>query len=49
MLKGLVRKIKTMKNKMEKNTNLSTIESKKQTKQQEQRQNHGYGGCFDGC
>ena len=33
MLKGLVRKIKTMKNKMEKNTNLSTIESKKQTKE----------------
>ena len=34
---------------MAKNTNLSTIESKKQTKQiRRQRQNHGYGECFDG-
>ena len=38
-----------MNNKIAKNTNLSTIESKKQTKQQEQRQNHGYGEYFDGC
>ena len=36
---------------MAKNTNLSTIESKKnkQSKQEEQRQNHGYGERFDGC
>ena len=43
------RKIKTMNIKITRNTCLSTIESKKQSKQ-EQRQNHGYregqmGGC----
>ena len=39
-----------MNNKMAINTYLSTIESKKQTKQtSEQRQNHGYGKHFDGC
>ena len=32
MLKGLKKKMKTIINKMAKNTNLSTIESKKQTK-----------------
>ena len=32
------------------NTNLSTIESKKQTRQtRRQRQNHGYEEHFDGC
>ena len=32
------------------NTYLSTIESKKQTKQtEEQKQNHGYREGFDGC
>ena len=42
--------IKTMGNKMAINTYLSTIESKKQTKQtKEQKQNHGYRECFDGC
>ena len=42
--------IKTMNSKMAKNTNLSTIESKnKLSKQEELRQNHGYGECFDGC
>ena len=30
------------------NTYLSTIESKKQTKQEEQRQNHGFREHFDG-
>ena len=30
------------------NTYLSTIESKL-SKQEEQRQNHGYRECFDGC
>ena len=49
MLKGLKKKIKTMNNKMAKNTNLSTVESKKQIKQEEQRQIHGYRECFDGC
>ena len=34
---------------MAKNTNLSTVESKKQIKQEEQRQNHGYREHFDGC
>ena len=39
-----------MNNKMAINTYLSTTESKKQTKQQEeQRQNLGYGESFDGC
>ena len=44
MLKGLIeeKKIKTMNNKMAKNTYLSTIESEKLSKQEEQRQNHGY-------
>ena len=42
--------IKTMNSKMAKNTNLSTIESKnKLSKQEELRQNHGYGECFYGC
>ena len=53
MLKDLFKKKKTtkiMKNKMAINTYISTIESKKQTnKQEEQRQNHGYRECFDGC
>ena len=31
------------------NTYLSTNESKKQSKQEEQTQNHGYGERFDGC
>ena len=37
-----------MNSKMAKNTNLSTIESKKNKlrKQEEQRQNHGYRECF---
>ena len=34
---------------MAKNTYLWTIESKKQTKQTEQRQNHGYEECFHSC
>ena len=34
--------IKTMNNKMAKTTNLSIIKSKKLSKQEEQRQNHGY-------
>ena len=40
-----------MKNKMVKNTNLSTTESKKNklSKQEEERQNHGYRKRFDGC
>ena len=38
-----------MNNKMANNTNLSTTESKKLRKQEEQRQNHGYRECFDGC
>ena len=39
-----------MNNKMAKDTNLSTIGSKnKLNKQEEQRQNHGYRECFDGC
>ena len=52
MLRDLFRKkkIKTMNNKMSKNTNISTIEYKKQTKQtREQRQNHGYREHLDGC
>ena len=36
-------------NKMAKNTYLSTIESKKLSKQEKQRQNHGYREHFDGC
>ena len=44
------KKVKTMNSKMAKHTYLSTIESKKQTKQtEEQRQNHGDGERFDGC
>ena len=38
--------------KMAINSQLSTIENKKKkqlSKQEEQRQNHGYGECFDGC
>ena len=43
-------KIKTTNNKMSKNTNISTIEYKKQTKQtRKTEQNHEYGECFDGC
>ena len=39
-----------MNNKMAVNTYLSTIESKnKLSKQEEQRQNHGYREHFDGC
>ena len=38
-----------MNNKIAKNTYLSTIESKNLSKQEEQRQNHGYEECFDGC
>ena len=34
---------------MAKNTYLSTIKSKKLSKQEEQRQNHGYAERFDGC
>ena len=37
-----------MNNKMAINTYLSTITSK-QTKQAEQKQNHRYRECFDGC
>ena len=48
MLKGLKKKVKTMNNNWQKNTNLSTIESKKLSKQEEQRQNHGQGESFDG-
>ena len=51
MLKGLKKKkIKNM-NKMAINTYLSTIESTKNklSKQEEQRQNPGYGERFDGC
>ena len=44
------KKIKTENNKMEINTYLSTIESKKKNlSKQELRQNHGYKECFDGC
>ena len=39
-----------MNNKMSKNTNLSTFESNKQTKQiRIKRQNYGHRECFDGC
>ena len=39
-----------MTNKMVINTYLPTIESKnKLSKQEEQRQSHGYRTCFDGC
>ena len=38
-----------MNNKMAKNTDLSTTESKKQTKQEGQRWNQGYREHFDGC
>ena len=49
MLKRLKRTIKTMNNKMAINTYLSTIESKKQTKQtRKQGQNHRCGERFDG-
>ena len=44
------KKIKTMNNEMAKKYVSSTIESKnKLSKQEEQRQNHGYRECFDGC
>ena len=51
MLKRLIKKnkVKTMNNKMATNTYLSTIESKNKLSKQEQRQNHGYRECFDGC
>ena len=49
MLKGLKKKVKTMNNNWQKNTTLSTIESKKLSKQEEQRQNHGYRELFVGC
>ena len=50
MLKGLFKKkkFKTMNNKMAIHIYLSTIESKKLSKQ-EQRQNHGYREGFNGC
>ena len=39
-----------MKNKMTINTYISMIESKRKlSKQEEERQNHGYGEGFDGC
>ena len=38
-----------MKNKMAKNTYLSTIKSKKQTKQTKRTETHGYRECFHGC
>ena len=38
-----------MNNKMTVNTYLSKIESKKQAKQEELRQNHGYRECFEGA
>ena len=38
-----------MNNKMAINTYLSTNESKNKLGKQEQRQNHGYRECFDGC
>ena len=38
-----------MNNKMAINTYLSTTESKNKLSKQEQRQNHGYRVCFDGC
>ena len=44
------KKIKTMSNKMATNTYLSTTKSKnKLSKQEEQRQNHGYRQHFNGC
>ena len=44
------KEIKTMNNKMAKNTYLSTIKSKnKLSKQEEQRQNHGCREHFAGC
>ena len=41
--------MKNMNKKMVTNTYLSTNESKKQNKQAEQKQNHRYRKCFDGC
>ena len=38
-----------MNNKIALNTYLSTIDSKKQSKQAEQNRNLGYRECFDGC
>ena len=38
-----------MKSKMVINTHLSATESKKPSKQEEQRWNHGYREGFDGC
>ena len=52
MLKGLFKKKKTkiINSTMAINTYLSTTESKNRlSKQEEQRKNHGYRKCFDGC
>ena len=38
-----------MNNKMAINTYLSATESKNKLSKQEQRPNHRYGECFDGC
>ena len=38
-----------MNNKMAKNKNLSTTESKKQTKQTKRTESRGYRECCDGC
>ena len=38
-----------MNNTMAKNTNLSTTETKKLSKQEDQRHNHGYRERFVGC
>ena len=44
------KKIKTVNNKMAKNIYLSTIQYKnKLSKEEKQRQNHGYREHFDGC
>ena len=42
------KKIKTMNIKVVTNSQLSTIESKSQTKQTEQKQNHKYGDHLEG-
>ena len=49
MLKGLKKKMKTIINKMAKNTNLSTIESKKQTKLRRRTETETWIWDFDGC
>ena len=50
MLKGLKKKkIKTVNNKMAKNIYQQLNLKNKLSKQEEQRQNHGYGEHFDGC